>query len=41
VIEGMQKGLEEGIKEVARCLKMAGIPTAIIMESTDLSEIEI
>ena len=37
----MQKGLEEGIKEVARCLKMAGITTAILMESTDLSEIEI
>ena len=37
----MQKGLEEGIKEVARCLKMARIPTAIIMESKDLSAIEI
>ncbi|WP_417188595.1 Rpn family recombination-promoting nuclease/putative transposase [Bacteroides sp.] len=43
--KGMEKGIKEGIKEghkeVARNLKKAGIPVAIIMQSTGLSEKEI
>ena len=43
--KGMKKGIKEGIKEghkeVARNLKKAGIPVAIIMQSTGLSEKEI
>ena len=37
----MKKGIKEGHKEVARNLKKAGIPVAIIMQSTSLSEKEI
>lgn len=39
--KGMEKGIKEGHKEVARNLKKAGIPVAIIMQSTGLSEKEI
>lgn len=39
--EGMEKGLAEGHKEVARNLKKADISTAIIIQSTGLSEKEI
>lgn len=39
--EGRAEGRAEGHKEVARNLKKAGIPTAIIMQSTNLSEKEI
>ena len=39
--KGMKKGIKEGHKEVARNLKKAGIPVAIIMQSTSLSEKEI
>jgi len=39
--KGMEKGIKEGHKEVARNLKKAGIPVAIIMQSTSLSEKEI
>ncbi|WP_294554674.1 Rpn family recombination-promoting nuclease/putative transposase [uncultured Bacteroides sp.] len=39
--EGMEKGLAEGHKEVARNLKKAGIPIAVIIQSTGLSEKEI
>ena len=39
--KGMKKGIKEGHKEVARNLKKAGIPVAIIMQSTGLSEKEI
>ena len=39
--KGMEKGIKEGHKEVARNLKKSGIPVAIIMQSTSLSEKEI
>lgn len=39
--EGRAEGRAEGHKEVARNFKKAGIPTAIIMQSTNLSEKEI
>ena len=37
----MAEGLAEGRKEIARNLKKAGIPIALIMQSTNLSEKEI
>ena len=39
--KGMEKGRTEGILEVARNLKKAGVPTTVIMQSTHLSEKEI
>ena len=39
--KGIAKCRAEGHKEVARNLKKVGMPTAIIMQSTNLSEKEI
>ena len=41
IAEGRKEGLAEGRKEIARNLKKAGIPIALIMQSTNLSEKEI
>lgn len=41
IAEGMAEGMAEGHKEVARNLKKVGISTAIIMQTTGLSEKEI
>ncbi|MBP3517367.1 MAG: Rpn family recombination-promoting nuclease/putative transposase [Parabacteroides sp.] len=39
--QGIEQGKVEGIREVAQNMKKAGIPNAIIMQSTGLSENEI
>lgn len=39
--QGIEQGKAEGIREVAQNMKKAGIPNAIIMQSTGLSENEI
>ena len=35
---GFEKGVEKGIEQVAKKLKLAGIPTATISSATGLSE---
>ena len=40
-MEGLQEGLEKGRQEVTRNMKKLGIPTEIIIQSTQLSEKEI
>jgi predicted transposase/invertase (TIGR01784 family) len=48
-VEGMEKGMEKGLEkgkaeailEIARALKQNGVATALIIQSTGLSEIEI